>query len=277
MALGRRARLCGQALFLLLAACGAAALATPASESELRNLRGRIEKLQEELAAAEESRGEAAGALRASGRAVSEAQRTLFELSQQRRALEAELEAIAKRDRQLRAEVSEHEALAGRLLRLQYQQGAPDRLRLALEGRDAATVARHIAYYGYIQRTRATLIAELARKREELATLLAQALVQRDALRDNETAQAREARNLEKERSARAAGGEARRRSRGRADRAPRARRGAASNWSADRRNCPDFGEGARGRPVDRSWTLRLVSGPCEPGGWLRLPVSRAG
>src|SRR5258706_11275454 len=207
MAPARVARRCGRVLLLLLAACGTAAFAAPATESELRDLRVRIEKLQEELAAAEESRGEAAGALRASGRAVSEAQRALFDLSQQRRTLEAELEAIAKRDRQLRTEVSEHEALAGRLLRLQYQQGAPDRLRLALEGRDAATVARHVAYYGYIQRSRAALIAELARKREELAALLAQALAPRDALRDNETAQAREARNLEKERAARAAGG----------------------------------------------------------------------
>ena len=205
MASGRRARLAGQVLFVLLATSCLAAIAAPASEAELRDLRGRIEKLQEELAAAEESRGEAAGALRASGRAVSEAQRALFGLSQQRRTLEGELEAIEQRDRRLRSEVSEQEQLAGRLLRLQYQQGAPDRLRLALEGRDAATVARHIAYYGYIQRSRATLIAELARKREELGELLAQAVARRDALRENEAAQAREARTLERERSARAA------------------------------------------------------------------------
>jgi septal ring factor EnvC (AmiA/AmiB activator) len=281
MAPARVARLCGRVVFVLLATHGAAALAAPASEAELRDLRGRIEKLQEELAAAEESRGEAAGALRASGRAVSEAQRALFDLSQQRRTLEAELEAIARRDRQLRSEVSEHEELAGRLLRLQYQQGSPDRLRLALEGRDAATVARHIAYYGYIQRSRAALIAELARKREELAALLAQALARRDALRENEMAQAREARNLEKERAARAAvvARLADEISRGRREIGRLKRDEARLSKLVERiakalAARPAPGEGSRGRPVDRVADASAASKAfASLRGQLRLPV----
>ncbi len=281
MALGRRARLCGQALLILLAATGATARAAPATETELHDLRERIEKLQEELAAAEESRGEAAGALRASGRAVSEAQRALFQLSQQRRTLEAEREAIARRDRQLRAEVGEHEALAGRLLRLQYQQGAPDRLRLALEGRDAATVTRHIAYYGYIQRARAALIAELAHKREELASLLGQALARRDALRENETAQAREARTLEKERTARAAvvARLADEISRGRREIGRLKRDEARLSKLVERiakalAARPGPGEGARGRPVDRVADASAASKAfASLRGQLRLPV----
>jgi septal ring factor EnvC (AmiA/AmiB activator) len=183
----------------------AAAKPPAASEQDLRELRGRIEKLQGELAAAEESRGEAADQLKATGKAVSEATRRLFELTQERRALEAELESIAKRDRETRANVSEQEALAGKLLRLQYRQGAPDRLRLALEGRDAATVARHIAYYGYIQRARAGTIAELRRKGETLAALEKDAVARRDELKQNEAEQADETRKLERERAARAA------------------------------------------------------------------------
>ena len=196
-------------LFLLvvtaLALPAFAAKAPGASEQELRELRGRIEKLQGELAAAEESRGEAADQLKASGKAVSEAQRLLFGLAQRRRTLESELASIAQRDRETRAGVSEQEALAGKLLRLQYQQGAPDRLRLALEGRDAATVARHIAYYGYIQRARAGIIGELRRKGESLAALERDAVARRDELKQNEREQADEARQLERERAARAA------------------------------------------------------------------------
>src|SRR5258708_2209189 len=273
-------RLRGRVLFVLLAARGAVAFAAPVSESELRDLRGRIEKLQEELAAAEESRGEAAGALRASGRAVSEAQRALFDLSQQRRTLEAELEAIAKRDRQLRAEVSEHEALAGRLLRLQYQQGAPDRLRLALEGRDAATVARHIAYYGYIQRSPPALIAQPARQRAAPGALLAQALARRDALRDNETAQAREARNLEKERAARAAvvARLADEISRGRREIGRLKRDEARLSKLVERiakalAARPGPGGGARGRPGDPGADASAASkGFASLAGQLRLP-----
>ena len=197
-----------RALVILLAGlalCAAAAKGPGASEQELTELRGRIEKLQGELAAAEESRGEAADQLKASGKAVSEAQRVLFELAERRRTLEAELAAIAARDRETRAGVTEQESLAGKLLRLQYQQGAPDRLRLALEGRDAATVARHLAYYGYIQRARAGIIGELRRKGESLAALEKDAVARRDELRQNEREQADETRKLQRERAARAA------------------------------------------------------------------------
>jgi septal ring factor EnvC (AmiA/AmiB activator) len=136
---------------------------------------------------------------------MSEAHRALFDLAQRRKALESELADIANKDREIRAGVAEQETLAGKLLRLQYQQGAPDRLRLMLEGRDAATVARHIQYYGYIQRGRADLIAQLRAKGEQLAALEADARTRRDELAENESAQARETRLLERERAERAA------------------------------------------------------------------------
>lgn len=175
-----------------------------ASEQELRELRSRIEKLQKDLATAEESRGEAADQLKQSGKAMSEAHRALFELAQRRKALEVELADFARKEQEMRSSVSEQETLAGKLLRLQYQQGAPDRLRLLLEGRDAATVARQVQYYGYIQRARADLILELRRKGEQLAALENDARTRRDELAQNESEQVAETRRLEKERAARA-------------------------------------------------------------------------
>lgn len=205
MALARGPRVLAQVFILLAVSLGAGAAPGAASEAELRDLRARIGEMQKSLAAAEESRGEAAGELRASEKAVSEAQRALFALAQRRRTLDAELAAIAAREREARANVSEQEALAAKLLRLQYQQGAPDRLRLALEGRDAATVARHIAYYGYIQKARSAIIASLRVKGEELAALEKDAVARRNELAENESAQARETRKLDKERAAHAA------------------------------------------------------------------------
>lgn len=189
----------------MFAAFPAAGAPKGASEQELRELRARIEKLQKDLAAAEETRGGAAEELKESGKAMSQAHRALYELAQRRKALEAELVDIARKDREIRAGVSEQEALAGRLLRLQYQQGAPDRLRLMLEGRDPATVARQVQYYTYIQRARADLIGELRRKGEQLAALDEDARARRDELAQNEAEQAAETRRLERERSARAA------------------------------------------------------------------------
>jgi septal ring factor EnvC (AmiA/AmiB activator) len=284
MAPARSPRVFRQVLFLLVAATPAAALAgngSSASEQELRELRGRIEKLQSELASAEESRGEAADQLRASGRAVSEAQRALFELAQRRRTLEASLEAIARRDREIRASLVEQEALAGRLLRLQYQQGAPDRLRLALEGRDAATVARHIAYLGYIQRARAGLIGELRRKGGELIALEKDAVARRDELKDNESAQAGEARKLEKERAARAAvvarlAGEIARSRReiGRLKRDEARLTKLVEEIARALASKPLAGERARGRPVDRVADASSALKPFTSlKGKLRLPV----
>ena len=171
----------------------------------MRELRARIDRLQRDLAAAEETRGEAAGELKASARALSDAHRALFELGTRRRTLEAELAGIAAQQRELRERISSEESAAAKLLRLQYEQGTPDRLRLALEGRDAASVARHIAYYGYIQKARAQLVASLRSRAAVLADLEAGARARRDALAANQLEQQAETRRLEKERAARAA------------------------------------------------------------------------
>lgn len=191
------------ALVISLSAPGAPSRA--ASEEELRELRGRIERAERALAAAEESRGGAQGELRAAERAVSEANRELFSLAQRARAIQEEIDAVAARARDKRAAIAVQEEAAEKLLRLQHRQGAPDRLRLVLEGRDAASVARHLQYYGYIQKARAEVIVRLRRDAAALAAIEREAVSARQALAENQLAQARETRRLEKERAARAA------------------------------------------------------------------------
>ena len=281
------ARLVRVLAVLLLCAAGAAAVAAPPakdareSEQRLRDLRGRIEKLQATLSAAEESRGEATGLLRQSDRAMSEAHRALFELRQRRVALEGELAQIEGREAEARTALAEQQALAAKLLRLQYMQGAPDRLRLALEGRDPAQAARNLQYYGYIQRARADLIGGLRRKGEELRALEADARSRRDELAQNEAAQAEESRRIEKERAARAAvvkrlAGEIARNRRqiGRLkrDEARLARlvEEIARALAAKPRRAP----GGRGRTVDRVADASLAAQPfTKLKGKLRLPV----
>jgi septal ring factor EnvC (AmiA/AmiB activator) len=259
----------------------AASAPKAAGEQELRELRARIGKLQKDLAAAEESRGEAAEELKQSGKAMSEAHRALFELAQRRKALEAELAGIAAKDREVRAGVAEQEALAGKLLRLQYQQGAADRLRLLLEGRDAATVARQIQYYGYVQRGRADLIVELRRKSEQLAALENDARARRDELAQNESEQAVETRRLEKERAERAAvvaklaGEIARgRREIGRLKRDEARLTRLVEEIARALAAKPAEKPGARGRTVDRVADASVSAKPfASLRGKLRLPV----
>ena len=171
----------------------------------MRELRARIEKLQAELTAAEGSRTEATDALRQSDRAVSEARRALFDLGQQGHDLEARLADVTQREARVRADSARQEDLAARLLRLQYEQGGPDGLRLLLEGRDPADAARHLEYYAYIQRARLDVIARLQAEAAELARLEADARAQREELARNEQEQTAQAKRLEKERAERAA------------------------------------------------------------------------
>jgi murein hydrolase activator len=184
------------------------ALAAPdkrASEEDLERLRSRIGDLQKSLAAAEESRSEAADALKSSEKAVSEANRALFELAQGNRRLGEELEAIAKQGRGLKSDMAVQQAHVERLLRMQYSQGGQDRLRLVIEGHDLSTVERHLEYYAYLSRARAEVIAQLRRSSEQLAELEAQTLRKRAELATNLEAQAREKQRLDRERGARAA------------------------------------------------------------------------
>ena len=205
MRVGRLVRSTALALCLLAPSFVPAANRAQPSEEDLRALRERIGQLQKGLAAAEESRGEAAEQLKASSQAVSEARRTLFELARQRQDIEAGLADIAARERAARESIARQKELAGRLLRLQYEQGSPDRLRLLLEGRDAASVGRHLAYYDYIQRARGTVIEALAREATRLGALEAEAGAHRAELAANEAQQASETARLENERTARAA------------------------------------------------------------------------
>lgn len=194
----------------LLAAFALAAFAAPSrspqpTEEELRALRGRIDRLQKELAEAEESRGSAADALKASEKAVSEANRALWELAQSRKEISDRVAELSRQGAEARAHIAREQALAERLLRVQYEQGGQDRLRLFLEGRDLATLSRHLAYYGYIQRSRADVLAKLKRGVEEVAALEEESVAKRAELAQNQSAQARETARLEKEREARAA------------------------------------------------------------------------
>jgi septal ring factor EnvC (AmiA/AmiB activator) len=184
----RRALRLAAALVVGCVPAAAAPPASPGKAEELRELRTRIERLQQDLAAAEKSRGGALEQVRDAEKAASEAHRALFALAEERRRIEAELEALAREAGDVRSAASAQQTLAEKLLRIQYEQGAADRLRLIVEGRDAATVARHLAYYGYIQRARAEAIGDLKEKAAKLGALESDARTQRRRARSTSSA-----------------------------------------------------------------------------------------
>jgi septal ring factor EnvC (AmiA/AmiB activator) len=180
-----------------LATAGGSAAAQAPSDAELKELRGRIERLRQELAASEGARAEAADELRESETAISQANRSLRELAAERDRLRAEGARIAAESRAARAALDERQAQLAELVRARYLQGGRGVFGTLLSGDDPQAIGRRLVYETYVSRAQAELIrgarAELTRlaeleaaaraKAEERATVEARARAERDALR----------------------------------------------------------------------------------------------
>ena len=192
------------AYFLTAAAVlGASPLAWADKKEDLQTLRAKIERLQKDLSSAESSRSEAADALKASEKAISEVNRGIHELSKEQLALNASLKDINRRSQAAAAEVANQQLLQGRLIRHQYMHGSTDGLRLMLEGRDVAAVNRQIHYYGYIAKLRTSIIRRTQESLQQLEALQSEALKEKNALNDNEAEQKHARKKLEAEKQAR--------------------------------------------------------------------------
>ncbi len=151
----------GLLLLLALASTGAEPAGAGATEKELRELRGRIEALQKNLADTEESKSEAADALRESERAISETNRALRELTAQSRELNQRLAELNAGKRRHEESLKSQQALLTRLLYQHYLGGESEPLKLLLNREDPNEIARRLHYFGYISRARARLIVEV--------------------------------------------------------------------------------------------------------------------
>jgi septal ring factor EnvC (AmiA/AmiB activator) len=121
-------------------------------------LRARIEQLRADIASAEEIRTEARDQLRGSERAISEASRSLRELSGKRSSTQNELKMLAGQTRAVGADIALRQESFGRLLTLRYLNGEQSHLKLMLSGEDPGRVARELHYYTYISRAQAEII-----------------------------------------------------------------------------------------------------------------------
>lgn len=187
-------------LLLLLGACGATASThTARAREDLRELRSRIEALQKQLAASEETRNEAADALRESERAISDANRSLAELATQSREVNARLAELRAESQAGGVTLKEQQALLGRLLYRQYVNGAAEPVKLILNRQDPNELARQLYYLRHASRARADFIARLRGNLEKLAGLAREAEEKARELATIATEQAAQRTRLEQE------------------------------------------------------------------------------
>ncbi|MDP1716503.1 MAG: hypothetical protein Q8L40_00360, partial [Burkholderiales bacterium] len=150
-------------LAILLVSAGATVAATSPgrAKEDLRQLRDKIEALQKRLADAEESKNEAADALKESEGAISDANRTLRDLGQQSREANRRLAELRTASQNSESTLGAQQTLLARLLYQQYLGGQSEPLKLLLNREDPNQIARQLHYFGYISRARARLIEEL--------------------------------------------------------------------------------------------------------------------
>jgi septal ring factor EnvC (AmiA/AmiB activator) len=156
---------------LTLARPGATAGDDPQSaERELSRISATIAALEREIRAAESDRGEASLALERHERSIAAIAREQRRLAAAAHLLDGELARLGAARRAIDQEVQAQRRALSRLLRQSYALGHQHPVRLLLQDREPATVARLLRYQSYLARQRRERIAALDGALARLAT-----------------------------------------------------------------------------------------------------------
>lgn len=164
----------------MLAACftlsftASAFATTPPIETkkgELQELQNRIEALNREMVKAEESKGYAADQLRETESAVSDANRRLHELGEDRRKSQEQLSDLEAQNQRFDKQTKSQQNQLARLLNRQFVGGDSDALQLLLAGRNPNQAARDQYFLTQLSRAKADLIQQLRAVATEKARL----------------------------------------------------------------------------------------------------------
>jgi septal ring factor EnvC (AmiA/AmiB activator) len=173
-------------------------------QDDLEKLRKRIATMQQGFDKANESKAEAADALRESERAISDSNRALEQLAQQQRAAKKELQSLQQRADTLNKEMQGQQSLLGRLFYQQYIDGGDqDYLKMLLNNNDPNQVARDLQYYQYIARNRAETLKSLRGSLSKLKTVTEQARAKSEEIASLQADERKELQQLEKDKRAR--------------------------------------------------------------------------
>lgn len=190
-------------LLLVLCILTPVSAAYASQQEELENLRKRISAMQHDMEKTNESKSEAADALRESERAISDSNRRLAELSTQQREADHKLSALQSQEQQLGKSMSGQQVLLGKLLYQQYLGGKQEYLKLLLNNQDPNQVARDLQYYRYIARSRASWLSTLHDNLKALNTASLATQAQRNELNQLRAEQTTQNKSLEKDQQAR--------------------------------------------------------------------------
>ena len=153
--------------------------APDAKQAQLQELRGQIKQLQKDLSANESNRNEAADALKNSESSISEANRVLNELANERQLTGAELSRLKQDITHTRQNIQTSQKRLSELLKSRYKTGNTEAWRLLLNQKDPGQAGRDLSYYRYIAQSQQQLAKKLESQLSEL-NLLADAIQEKN-------------------------------------------------------------------------------------------------
>ncbi len=175
-----------------------------AKETELRQVRQRIETVRRSIQADAERRDSLVGELKQADERIAEARSELGDVRSQRQEAEQQLAALEAQRQQTERELAGERSSLSRELQLAYMNGRSEPLKLWLNQQDPAQLGRMLGYYGYFSRARAAQITRINDHLAHLALLAEDIEQQTQTLRDLEQKRSRSAQSLESARKQRA-------------------------------------------------------------------------
>jgi septal ring factor EnvC (AmiA/AmiB activator) len=172
-------------------------------KEDLKQLRSQIESLQQALAGTEESKSEAANALRESERAVNDANRKLAALTHAQREASDKLSQLQSRSRQIKNHVEAQQLQLSKLLYRQYINGSGQKeyLSLLLNQQDPNQIARNLHYHGYLSQAHTDNINTLRTNLEQLDALTRESREKSSEIATIQMKQAEQKKHLEQEKA----------------------------------------------------------------------------
>jgi murein hydrolase activator len=189
---------------LAMVAVGASRDTAKTRETELNQVRARIEAVRKSIQTDAERRDSLVGELKRADESIQAVRSELGDIRARRVTAEQQLAALRKEQAadQLRVQM-ERDALA-KELRLTYMNGRNEQLKLLLNQQDPAQLGRMLNYYGYFGRARAEHIQSINEQLAHLDLLAEQIGVETDRLRAIEAENERSATALAQARQKRA-------------------------------------------------------------------------
>jgi septal ring factor EnvC (AmiA/AmiB activator) len=156
---------------IFISMCVANISAHAVDAPDIAGIHAKIEQLRQQNHEAETTRSQVSDALRQSERAISDANRSMYELDQQRADTELTLSQLHKQGNEARSAISRQQTALMQLIRQQYLSGQSDATKLLLNGSNPNQTTRNLTYLSYISRARNQLISDLQQNVAQLDQL----------------------------------------------------------------------------------------------------------